>query len=70
SPGQPRSGPAGCRQKRRRAAAAHVMAKQTDTDTPYDPPLTLTPALRSQVAAIAEALRRECSPRSGRWQVL
>jgi hypothetical protein len=46
------------------------MAKQTDTDTPYDPPLTLTPALRSQVAAIAEALRRECSPRSGRWQVL
>jgi Fic family protein len=34
------------------------MAKQADTDAPYAPPLTLTPALLSQVAAIAEALGR------------
>jgi len=34
------------------------MAKQADTDAPYSPPLTLTPALLSQVAAIAEALGR------------
>ena len=34
------------------------MVKQADTDTPYAPPLTLTPALLSQVAAIAEALGR------------
>ncbi len=32
------------------------MAKQADTDASYSPPLTLTPALLSQVAAIAEAL--------------
>ena len=38
------------------------MAKQADTDTPYAPPLTLTPALLSQVAGIAEAL--------GRWSAL
>jgi len=34
------------------------MAKQADTDAPYSPPLTLTPALLSQVAGIAEALGR------------
>ncbi len=34
------------------------MAKQADTDAPYSPPLTLTPALLSQVAVIAEALGR------------
>jgi len=34
------------------------MAKQADTDAPYAPPLTLTPVLLSQVAAIAEALGR------------
>lgn len=34
------------------------MAKQADTDAPYAPPLTLTPALLSQVASIAEALGR------------
>lgn len=34
------------------------MAKQADTDTPYAPPLTFTPALLNQVAAIAEALGR------------
>jgi Fic family protein len=34
------------------------MANQADTDAPYAPPLTLTPALLSQVAAIAEALGR------------
>ena len=34
------------------------MARHADTDTPYSPPLTLTPALLSQVAAIAEALGR------------
>jgi hypothetical protein len=28
------------------------MAKQADTDGPYAPPLTLTPALLSEVAAI------------------
>jgi hypothetical protein len=32
------------------------MAKQADTDAPYTPPLTLTPALLNRVAAIAEAL--------------
>jgi len=34
------------------------MAKRADTDAPYAPPLTLTPALLSQVAGIAEALGR------------
>lgn len=34
------------------------MAKQADTDAPYSPPLTLTPALLNRVAAIAEALGR------------
>jgi len=34
------------------------MANQADTDALYAPPLTLTPALLSQVAAIAEALGR------------
>jgi len=34
------------------------MANQADTYAPYAPPLTLTPALLSQVAAIAEALGR------------
>jgi Fic family protein len=34
------------------------MANQADTDAPYAPPLTLTPALLSQVASIAEALGR------------
>lgn len=34
------------------------MAKKADTDTPYSPPLTLTPALLNRVAAIAEALGR------------
>ncbi len=34
------------------------MANQADTDAPYTPPLTLTPALLNRVAAIAEALGR------------
>ena len=34
------------------------MVKQADTDTPYSPPLTLTPELLNRVAAIAEALGR------------
>ena len=34
------------------------MANQADTDAPYAPPLTLTPALLNRVAAIAEALGR------------
>jgi DNA-binding transcriptional ArsR family regulator len=34
------------------------MAKQADTDAPYSPPLTLTPALLNRVAAIAETLGR------------
>ena len=35
-----------------------MMAKKADTDTPYSPPLTLTPELLNRVAAIAEALGR------------
>jgi Fic family protein len=34
------------------------MANQADTDAPYAPPLTLTPALLNRVAAIAETLGR------------
>ena len=35
-----------------------MITKHADTDAPFTPPLTLTPALLSQVAAIAEALGR------------
>ena len=61
SPGQPRSGPAGRSHNRKRAAAAHRMAKRAHPAPSVSPPLTLNPALLDRVAVPA----RSSSSRSG-----